>query len=134
MQCPERHIHKEVERITTIDVDDSTDCIVYYLGGDWKFLAMCIGIDSATSDYACIWCKCAKEDRPNVHMEWSITDTSLGAQTIQENIALSQGQGRKLTISHRPLFPTIPLSHVVIDNLHMFLRVSDVLIDQLLDH
>ena len=47
-------IRKEVERITTIDVDDSTYRIVYYLGGDWKFLAMCTGIDSATSDYACI--------------------------------------------------------------------------------
>ena len=30
------------------------------------------------------------------------------------------------------MFPTIPLDHVVIDNLHLFLRVSDVLIDQLI--
>ena len=31
-----------------------------------------------------------------------------------------------------PLFPTIPLYRVVIDNLHLFLRVSDVLIDLLI--
>ena len=31
-----------------------------------------------------------------------------------------------------PLFPTISLTNVVIDNLHLFLRVSDVLIDLLI--
>jgi len=35
-------------------------------------------------------------------------------------------------VSHPPLFPTIPLHNVVIDNLHIFLRVSDVLINLLL--
>ena len=30
------------------------------------------------------------------------------------------------------MFPTIPLDHVVIDNLHLFVRASDVLIDQLI--
>ena len=38
---------------------------------------------------------------------------------------------QKFNVSNPPLFPTIPLSHVVIDNLHLFLRVSDVLIDLL---
>lgn len=35
-------------------------------------------------------------------------------------------------MSNKPLFPTIPLMHVVIDNLHLFLRTSDVLIDLLI--
>ena len=33
-------------------------------------------------------------------------------------------------MSHPPLFPTIPLERVVIDNLHLFLRVCDVLINR----
>ena len=126
-------IRQEVETLHTIEVDGDIYNITYYLGGDWKFLAICTGIDCATSTYACIWCKCQKEDRPNVEKEWSITDPSLGARTIEENIMLSQKRKNKFNVSHRPLFPSIPLSNVVIDNLHMFLRVSDVLLSQLID-
>ena len=46
-----KHISKEVKRLATIDVDDTTYNIVYHLGGDWKFLALCTGIDSATSNH-----------------------------------------------------------------------------------
>ena len=126
-------IRDEVKRLTTIDIDGTSYKIVYYLGGDWKFLAMCTGIDSATSDHACIWCKCPKDDCSNVDVQWSITDTSLGTCTIEENVGLSQRRRKQFNVSRRLLFPTIPLSHVVIDNLHMFLRVSDVLLNQLLD-
>ena len=35
-------------------------------------------------------------------------------------------------MSHRQLFPMIPLSQVVIDNLHLFLRVADVLLNLLI--
>ena len=38
----------------------------------------------------------------------------------------------KFSVSHVPFFPTIPLSNVVIDNLHTFLRVADVLIKLLI--
>ena len=36
-------------------------------------------------------------------------------------------------MSRAPIFPTIPLANVVIDNLHLFLRVFDVLIRLLID-
>ena len=107
-----QNIRDKVPSLTTIDVVDSSYNIVYYLGSDWKFLAMCTGIDSATSDHACIWCKCTKDDRPNADEEWSITDTIQGARTIEENIVLSQCRKKQFNVSHCPLFPTIPLSHV----------------------
>lgn len=96
---------------------------------------MITGLDSASSEYACIWCKCPLDERSLTDKQWSITDTALGARTIEENIALSSRKRTSRTktynVSRRPLFPTIPLSHVVIDNLHLFLRVADVLIDLL---
>ena len=52
----------------------------FYLGGDWKFLALVTGIDAATSDYACIWCKCPKKDRWDTSVSWSITNTDEGAR------------------------------------------------------
>lgn len=64
---------------------------------------------------------------------WSLSDTSLGACTIDENVVNAEKLGKKqFNVSHRPLFPMIPLSQVVIDNLHLFLRVADVLIDLLI--
>ena len=95
---------------------------------------MCTGIDSATSTYPCIWCKCEKDSLPNVDKGWSIIATSRGARTIQENVELSQGRKKKFNVTNGPLFPSILLSHVVIDNLQMFLRVADVLLNQLQDY
>lgn len=71
-----------------------------------------------------------------MHKEWSIMDSSLGACTIEENIELCGLSWHSKSIkyvSNPPLFPSIPLKNVIdIDNLHLFLRVSDVLIDQLI--
>lgn len=124
----------EVQHLKEIEVEGVTFSITYYLGGDWKFLAVVTGIDSASSDHACIWCKCKKDERCDIQREWSLSDQEKGARTTDENVELAQRpRSRKVyNVSNKPLFPTIPLTHVVIDNLHLFLRTSDVLIDLLI--
>ena len=105
-------IRNDVERIPTITVDGITYNITYYLGGDWKFLAMVTGIDSTSSEYACIWCKCPSSERYDMHKEWSIMDSSLRARTIEENIELCglsrHSKSKKYNASNPPLFPSIP--------------------------
>ena len=56
-----------------------------------------------------------------------------GARTVEENTeaAALRRSKKQFNVSHPPLFPSIPLRNVVIDNLHLFLRVSDVLINLL---
>ena len=88
------------------------------------------GIDSAKAEFACMWCKCPKSQRHNI--DKVISDMSHGPRTIEENCTLSKKHKKEFNLSHKPLFSSIPLTHVVIDNLHMFLRVSDVLIDLLI--
>ena len=90
---------------------------------------MNVGVDSATCDHACImpfeiWKK-----------NWSLIDTKFGARTIEENEQISKEpkSKKRFNVSHEPLFPTIPLTNVVIDNLHLFLRVFDVLMRLLID-
>lgn len=80
------------------------------------FILVNTGVDSATCDHACIWCKCPTGDMDRL---WSPTDTDLGARTIEENEQLSQEPKSKkwFNVSQAPLFPTIPLTNVVIDNL-----------------
>ena len=59
----------------------------------------------------------------------------MGARTNEENasFAASAKSKKKFNVSHPPLFPYmyIPLQNIVIDNLHLFLRVADMLIDLL---
>ena len=71
-------IRREVCELKEIEVDANTYEIVYFLGGDWKFLALATGIDSASSKYSCIWCKCPMTERGDLEMKWSISDPAFG--------------------------------------------------------
>ena len=127
-------IIKDVERLKQIKVDQDIFSVDYYMGGDWKFLASITGIDQASSTYSCIQCKCGRDERYDPDKEWSVTDSSKGARSVEEIVecAALPTSKQKFNVSHVPLFPTIPLSHVVIDNLHLFSRVADVLINLLI--
>ena len=96
----------EVERLKRIEVDRTFYSTEYYLGGDWKFLATVTGIDSASCMYACIWCKCSANDRWDMDKQWSISDPSHGARTIEENMQLaSRPRSKKqYNVTHKPLF------------------------------
>lgn len=83
-------IRNEIETPTAITVDGETYKINYYLGGDWKFLAIITGIDSAMSTYACVWCKCPSNERCRTDKQWCIVDSSKGARSIEENVELSE--------------------------------------------
>ena len=122
----------EVESLSTIRVNGKDFQITYYLGGDWKFLAMCTGIDSASSKYACIWCHCPAQERHLSSANWSIINTDEGARSIEESIKIVTSKRKEYNVSHMPIFRTIPLTRVVVDNLHMFLRVADTLVDLLI--
>ena len=61
-----------------------------------------------------------------------MSQTELRARTIKENIELASKCRKSFNVMHQPIFPNIPLENIVVDNLHMFLRVADVLIDLLI--
>lgn len=101
-------IRKEVESLKSISVDGKSYEIEYYLGRDWKFLALVTGIGSAKSEFACIWCKCARGDHADMDKEWSLSNPE-GGCTTEENVQLATKSKKKFNVSHCPLFPTIPL-------------------------
>ena len=106
-----------IDEVSTIahnglEVDECLYSVRFYLGGDWKFLAMVCGLDSANSNYACIWCTCPKEERHNTAKEWSIQETEKGARTITSIIAASKlpaRSTRKFNCSRPPLFKDVQL-------------------------
>lgn len=47
----------------SISVDGKDIKLNFFLGGDMKFLLMIMDLNSATADYACLWCKIHKDVR-----------------------------------------------------------------------
>ena len=82
-----RDIAEEINLIKSIDIDGHKYNIKFYLGGDMKYLAICLGIQAANSTYACIWCKCPADERHNTSKSWHTVDD--GARTIDEIQKLS---------------------------------------------
>jgi len=126
-------IAQEVSELQEIEVDGNSYALRYYLGGDWKFLALVCGLNAANADYSCIWCKCHSKDRWNMQLKWSLSDTSKGARSIEEIKTLSKKPAKQQYGCKRlPLFESFPMDHVIIDTLHLFLRIGDLLINLLI--
>ena len=119
-----------MSNLEEISANNCTYKLEYFLGGDWKFLALICGLGRANEDYACVWCKCPRQQRWDTSKKWSINDPIFGARTIEEIVKFSTG--KKFNCKAKPLFDFIPMDHVIIDTLHLFLRISDVLIDLLI--
>ena len=110
--------------------------IQFYLGGDLKFLALVCGFGNANAEHACVWwCKCPKGKFVDMQIQWSITDVIRGARTVKEIVEkykLGKRNKNRYNCINPPLFPFIPIKQVIIDTLHLFLRISDKLTDLLI--
>jgi hypothetical protein len=49
--------------VSEITINDSKFYFEFFLGGDYKFLLIMLGMKGATSNFACLWCKVHKENR-----------------------------------------------------------------------
>jgi hypothetical protein len=117
---------KEIEMIESIEIEGQEHKVVKYLSGDLKFLALFMGVMSANSNYPCVWCKCSKRDFKDLTRDFSIIEKQKNARFLEEAYELSKNQlfGYK-TI---PMAKCFPFHFVIIDILHLFLRISDTLI------
>lgn len=129
-------ITTEVNNLTSLTVNDISYDLEFFFAADMKFAAICMGIESASSTYSCIWCKCASTERHDMKKTWSVKNPDEGARTIQEIQELSKLKKNKTNKNYgcirQPLFPSIPIDHVIPDVLHLFLRICDVLINLLI--
>lgn len=124
------HLTAEMTKLSKVKVGGKHYNIEYFLGGDWKFLACVCGLGAANQDHACIWYKCPRNQRHDTQRVWSLSNSAQGARSLEEiaNFAKS----KKLNCKATPLFSFTPLYRVIIDTLHLFLRVSDNLTELLI--
>ncbi|GET03367.1 hypothetical protein GLOIN_2v1766279 [Rhizophagus clarus] len=101
----------ELEQLKTNRYKDSNNTIwpveLFFLG-DWKFVALILGINTATSNYFCLYCNCHKDKRYNMDKVWLNSKNTHGCKNTM-------------------LFQEIDQNNWIIDELHLMLRISDVL-------
>lgn len=96
----------EMAQLKEIEVDNEKYKIEFFLGGDWKFLPCICGLGPANQDYACIWCKCPRQERYDLTKTWSLTDKHNEARTCQE--IADHSRAKKYNCKSKLLFDFIP--------------------------
>lgn len=125
-------LSQEVQNLTEILLNGTKLKVQYFLAGDMKFLNVVVGIGACSSKYACLWCTCSATERGNVSKVWSMFETDKGARTVADIEKLSRQKKDNFSCQACPIFPSIPITFVVPDILHLYLRISDQLTNQLI--
>ena len=93
-------------------------------------MATICGIGPANQEYACIWCWCPRSLRHDTSKEWPLINgkDSCTIETITKNYKAKI----HFYCRRKPLFDFIEIDCVIIDTLHLFLRITDILLENLI--
>ena len=115
----------------TIIVGGEEVKLEFFLGGDYTFLLTVMGLKGATSLYACLWCKIHKDKRWEADKHFHHFNSPPMMRTLLEIKELvKKGKGDYCCVKV-PLL-NIDLDHVIVDELHLLLRVMDVMLDNII--
>ena len=126
-------LFNEVNDLTAkgkMNVDGQEIQTELYLGGDYKFILLMLGLKGATSNYACAWCKTHKNDRWRINNDYTSYNTPPLARTLKEMFEMSKKSRDNYCCDKQPIL-NIPLDRIVVDELHLMLRITDILIGNL---
>ena len=118
-----KEIAEELEKINTIEIDQTIYKIEMKLGGDLKNLGVLLGIVASNGTYACLWC--------NLKTPVVIANRYKIERTQAQ--ALRKSATKELGYFNKPIFKFIEFKDVAIDMLHLHLRITDKLLSCLID-
>ena len=79
-----------------LDLGEDTVNLEFFLGGDYKFILLMMGLSGATSNYACAWCKIHKDERWNMSYDLNHYNSPNLRRTLKE---MNELAGKKQKIS-----------------------------------
>ena len=112
-----------------IDVDGKHVQVEMFLGGDYKFLLMVMGLSGATSTHACLWCLIHKLERWDTSKPLDYYNMGEMKRTLDH--IKSMLPLKKYSVINAPLF-NIELDHVILDELNLMMRVTDRLMENVI--
>ena len=128
----------DIAKAGHVIVDDTEVKVELFLGGDMKFLLMVLGLSSATATHACPWCKVHKSYRHQTTYSRNYWNEPPHGRSIVELVTQKHVQVKDTCVSYgkpaaskygqkqKPLVH-IAIDHIVIDELHLMLRITDIL-------
>ncbi|XP_053374155.1 uncharacterized protein LOC123545375 [Mercenaria mercenaria] len=125
----------ELSSAGVITVGEESYNIEIMVGGDMKFIQLLLGLNGSIGTYACPWCKVAKDNRGDMTFPEGYYHTLEMLRTIQEISDLaSTGKSGKQSfgVTGKPLLNIEPIRYVP-DELHLLMRITDVLLRNLID-
>ncbi|RHZ79022.1 hypothetical protein Glove_152g68 [Diversispora epigaea] len=84
--------------------------IEFFFSADWKFMYIIMGLNALNLKYFCLYCDCELNNRWNMNLQWIINKNT---------------KDQKKPV----LFPVIKQENYIPDELHLLLRISDVLME-----
>jgi len=105
-----------ISELTTLNTEGIIDSnnnhwkIEFWFGSDWKFMSLILGTKGPTANYFCLYCDCKSMDRWDMNKDY-------------ENLCNTQGR------KNLNLLPFLEQQHSVPDELHVMLRITDVLFE-----
>ena len=124
----------KLQDIKEIVLNNKTFKISFFVGGDLKWLSEIYGINKANSHYPCPWCTWKVKNEmiaEDITELFSIHGRSHDdAQICLQSSHVDEKKGYVRT----SLFPFIGFNKMVVDILHMTLRITDKLLDMLFVH
>ena len=91
-----------------------------------------LGLKGATSNYACAWCKIHKADRWKINNDYHSHNTPPLARTLEEIREMAKKSKENYCCDKQPLLIFHFHIHIVEDELHLMLRVTDILTENLI--
>ena len=89
----------EIVMETKIYVDGETVNLELFLGGDYKFIQLMLGLSGATSNYACAWCKIHKAEWWNMTYDLNHYNSPDLQRTLKEMNELEIKKKKKITVA-----------------------------------
>lgn len=126
-------IFDEINRLNeigTVCVNGNDIEIELLFGGDMKFVQIMLGLTNCMGHYSCPWCKIHKENRNDFDQNWDYYHSDEIARNILE---LKMNSTKNVFGSKfKPLINIEP-HRIIPDELHLLLRISDILLRNLID-
>ena len=126
------YLMKCVAELTQISHNDKIYPIKYYYTADWKLLSIVLGLFGPQGNYPCLWCHWLKTKSESDNGK--VTQPPEAPEGPRSIDLQSKYHGQKIHFGYKnkSLLNNIMLKNIIIDTLHLKLRICDKLTNLLI--
>ena len=104
---------------------------IFFLEGDYRFILMMLSLKGAIANYPCAWCKIHKSGRWKMDLHYTYYNELPLSRSLQEIQDMCKRSNDNFCCDKQALF-NIGLDHIVPDELHLLLRLIDILTENVM--